>query len=214
MRGTRTYIALVASLLFNIVGVPGLVEDAKTWAGWLGMTSPEWYWVNYVLVSLGGLAFLYAAFPTVQRLARQIRSGSTTLSSQRGTQKEERIYTERKVGELFAALPNLTSVRAEQYLRPHIGKWMPIQNTIVDIAEDGQYIDVVLGEKFGPYVSLRFDKKLWAANIETMDRGDRLSAEGKIRHVDVMQMHLVDCSITARKEKDDTLRHSSESRPN
>ena len=72
MRVTRTQIALVASLLFNIVGVPGLVQDAKTWAGWLGVSEPDWYWINYLLVALGGLAFLYAVFPTLQRWKRHI----------------------------------------------------------------------------------------------------------------------------------------------
>ena len=209
MRIKPTYLAFFASLLFNLYGIPGHIEDAKQWEWWVRMAPPDYPWIFHLLVTLGGLALLYAVFPTMWRVVRNIGPNSTKPSSKRGAQAEERIYTERTAGELFSALPHLTSVRAEQYLQPHIGKWMPVQSTIVDISEDGEHIHVILGEKFGPYIAARFGKKLWAAHLETMDRGDRLSVEGRIHQMDMMQMHLVNCEIIARKEHDDTLRHSS-----
>ena len=83
MQITRTHVAFAASLLFNVVGIPGLVDDAKTWAGWLGMSAPDLHWVNYLLVVLGGLAFLYAIFPTIQKLTRLVAGQKAFAASAR-----------------------------------------------------------------------------------------------------------------------------------
>ena len=72
MRIKRTHVALAASLLLNVVGIPGLIEDARTWENWLAMGVPDWGWVNYLLVALGGVAFCYAFFPILLRCVRHV----------------------------------------------------------------------------------------------------------------------------------------------
>ena len=39
-----------------------------------------------------------------------------------------------------------------------------------------------------------------------MDKGDRLAAEGKIAHIGVMEMRLIECAIVDIGEHDDVLR--------
>ena len=64
MRIKPTHFALAASVLFNLFGIPGHIEDAKMWKWWVSMApSPDYSWVFHLLVSLGGLSLLYAVFP-------------------------------------------------------------------------------------------------------------------------------------------------------
>ena len=44
----------------------------------------------------------------------------------------------------------MTSVNADKYIKPHIGKWIKVQSTIQDISENEHYFYVLLGKWSDP----------------------------------------------------------------
>ena len=120
-----------------------------------------------------------------------------------------KVYTARSAGEIFEAIGSLTSLRLENYARPHIGKWLRVQSVIRDInvSNDGNFVYVMLGRRLEPMPYLRFERSRWGGRLETMDAGDVLATEGEITHIEHSTLYLDNCEIVALGEKDDTLRH-------
>ncbi len=152
--------------------------------------------------------------PWYRRACLKIRSwardhlGQAATAKQVNRETEKRIYTKRKVGEIFAAIRknNITTLDRENLSRPHIGKWIRIQHVIQDISLNENYVYVTLGHVFGPSPRLRFKRGRWWPEIETMTKGDRLAAQGRITGIHLMGLSMVDCEIVDQREDNDVLR--------
>lgn len=54
----RNLLITLPGVVFLAFGLPGYIDDAHTWAGWLNtMFGPEWHWWNYTMV-FGGLSWI------------------------------------------------------------------------------------------------------------------------------------------------------------
>ena len=194
-----------------LFGLPGHLDDGQVWVGWISMKD-GWQWWNYGLVTLSACMLAYAVLP--QRVLAWAGSyiRPSRLSHQ-STRDEERIFTERTAGELLEGVRDLTSLQRDKFTEPHIGKWIRIQNVIVDISASGGFLYVTIGPKFSPNVVLCFSREKWRGKIETMRRSDRIAAEGKIERVDLIRIWLSECELVEIREEDDSLRRSSSGRP-
>ena len=116
-----------------------------------------------------------------------------------------RIFTSRTTGELLDAARKSTSIHTQLHVYPEIGKWIRVQNAIVDISLPAGYGSIeVKFNRLGLWdVSLFFDRKKWGAELESMDAGDRLAAIGKISSVSSTRMQLSDCEIVQLQEEND-----------
>ena len=92
----------------------------------------------------------------------------------------------------------------KQFAQRHVGKWIRVQNTIRDIDVNGSTIFFVVGRaKFAPVVHLAFSREKWQSHLESMDRGDRIAAEGIIANIEYPAMYLNDCELVDEREEDD-----------
>ena len=194
-----------------VYGLPGFIADTETWAKWLSKIRIEQDGWNFVFVALGAIMFIYAAYPALERFfstlfrskTKTTRYDNAPLPENVSTQPTNKIYTQRTVAEIFSTVRKMTSIRAEDYARIHIAKWIRVQNKISNISEYGDFIVVYLAKDLGPMVILKFKKSEWESTLETMDKGDTLAAEGKIEEIESIRMHLVNCSIVEKGETDD-----------
>ena len=81
------------------------------------------------------------------------------------------------------------------------------KNIVSNIYCEEKVFGVLLGREMTPIVYLEFSRKEWPS-IETMTRGDRLAAEGKIRRIDQHAMFMDCCEIVEQSEKDDVFKQS------
>ena len=191
-----------------LFGLPGHLDDGRAWMGWLSVLSEEWQWYNFLLIFLGTITLGYAVAPEklLSWAVRQFRPVPRAVPPSSGAaEQEERVFTKRAAIEILDQLKELTSVGIQKHAAPYIGKWIRIQSTIRDIDANGHFYYVHIGKKkFMPVTLLAFSKQRWGAHIETMDRGDRLAAVGKIVKLDYMAMYLDHCEIVEEREHDDT----------
>ena len=107
----------------------------------------------------------------------------------------EKIRTARTVVELLQPIKEMTSLEIQRYKEPYVGKWIQAQGEIWDMHErDGSLFAYVGHTKFGPLTHFKFRKDKWASRLETLRRGDRLSAEWRIVDLDYRGIFLDDCS--------------------
>ena len=141
----------------------------------------------------------------VRRLGqRRLARGTQQRESSHSPQPEEKIYTARTVAELFSPLNAMSTLQVQKHAKPHVGKWIRVQSTIRDMSENEDFLYAHLGkQKFLPLAYLAFRKEKWAGHLETMDRGDRIAAEGKIAKIDYTGIYLGDCALVEMKEDDD-----------
>ena len=94
----------------------------------------------------------------------------------------------------------------DNIIRPYIGKWLKVHNKIRDVSEFKDEISIAVNisikESYSRSIFLRFNKKRWKAELETMKEGDRLIAEGKIREVEKYNIWLEDCEVKEIKPKE------------
>ena len=116
-----------------------------------------------------------------------------------------RIYTARAPAEILDRLKDwTTTLDMKQFAQRHVGKWIRVQNTIRDIDVNGSTIFFVVGRaKFAPVVHLAFSREKWQSHLESMDRGDRIAAEGIIANIEYPAMYLNDCELVDEREEDD-----------
>ena len=112
-----------------------------------------------------------------------------------------RIYTVRKSEDLIKSVTGLTSIEADRVVEPHIGKWLKVEGSINDISlskfsEDFYYI-LNIGHPLDRTHVVLFFEKSWGPTIETMQRGDWISAEGKINSIDNRSIMLKQCELLA-----------------
>ena len=50
-------------------------------------------------------------------------------------------------------------------------------------------------------VNFRFDRKLWGPKLETLKKGDPLTAEGRITEIGRLHISLEDCRIIEERDK-------------
>ena len=205
MRKTGIAITIgLASVLLTLVGLAGVPEDLQTWTRWLAMIEHDI--ARYFLVFIGLAGFAYLQRQRIHEYCR--RTSLWPFGSKHGSGEDiledHKTYTAGTVGEILAPMRDLTSLGIQRRAEPHIGKWIQVQGTINDIGADEQSFRVTIGKKFSAAVFLLFARDKWEPLLETMDRGKRIAAEGKIYSVGHLGMQLVDCAIVAERENDDS----------
>ena len=201
----RRRLAFIPTGIAFFYGLPGHIDDGQAWLGWISMVGNEWGWWNFTLIALGVILFLYAAAPQRTLVWAVSKFRPTQRENSNPSQPKEKIYTAGTVDEILAPIGDLTSLGIQRHAEPHIGKWIPVQSTIKDIGADEWFFRVTIGKnKFSPDVFLLFARDKWEPLLETMDRGKRIAAEGKIYSVGYLGMQLVDCAIVAERENDDS----------
>ena len=120
----------------------------------------------------------------------------------------DRVYTPRTASEIFLSIHKLTSLEADNAMRPYIGKWLKIEGVVRDVSDyrdiisihldlpETKEIDLSLGG-----ISLRFKKDRWMQHIETIKKGDFVKAVGIIDRIDRWTMSLEDCELIEVKGK-------------
>ena len=197
----RRRFGILPFVLLFIYGIPGHIDDGLTWMGWIQIAS--WQLLEYLLIFLVGALSLYAVVP--QRVLNWFMNHRDQAESHQQAESDEpKIYTARTAGEIFSAVENLTGIGTEKFAQPHLGKWIRVQSVVKDIYPVGNYFLVLIGEGFLT-VLLSFAKEKWPS-IETMTKGDRLAAEGKIRRIQNTVIDLDCCEIVELQDEDDSLR--------
>ena len=113
----------------------------------------------------------------------------------------EKIYTRWTAAEIFADIQNGTILQAEGKIKLHIGKWLRVHDVVSNVSANENYIYVYLGRKFQPVVCLSFDRKQWEPKIETIRKGESLTAEGRITGIELVAMYLDNCTIVEDGDK-------------
>lgn len=198
---------LPASAVTTLAAVSPEVAESnlKAWLDWIRLghlgedfteTTDHWVFWTGVAVLAGWIAVM---------VARRMAKGSS-----KGAQEhEERIYTTKTAGELFASVVDLTELEMQRFVQPHIGKWIRVQSVIQDMRREGEHVVVRIGHWFEPTPVLRFSKDPWFNRLETMSRGHTLAACGKIQFIGLMAMVLVDCEIVDTEAENDAFRSVS-----
>ena len=169
-----------------------------------------WHWWG----AAGGLclimfACLYGhavvrALTPFSRKSTSLTPATTRPDSPNADRLGEKIYTARKIEELLAPIKDMSSLQIQRHVAPHIGKWLRAQSVIRDMSENDNFLYAHVGTaKFGPLAYLAFRKQKWARHLETMDRGDRLAAEGRIVKLNFMGIYLDDCALVDLRKDDD-----------
>ena len=207
----RRRFGILPFVLLFIYGIPGHIDDGLTWMGWIQIAS--WQLLEYLLIFLVGALSLYAVVP--QRVLNwfmnhrdQAESHQQAESHPQAESDEPKIYTVRTAAEIFSAVENLTGIEIEKFAQPHLGKWIRVQSVVKDIYPGENDFHVLIGEGFLT-VSLKFAKEKWPS-IETMTKGDRLAAEGKITKIRSATISLDCCEMVELQDEDDSLRQDQE----
>ena len=97
---------------------------------------------------------------------------------------ERRIYSRRTPEELAASVDGLTEIAAQEASKRHIGLWLNVEGTIFDISDSIGRISVYLNRGDDKAsVALMFAKEHWRDSLMALDKGDYISAEGKIDRI-------------------------------
>ena len=181
---------------------------------WQTVASVDWPWWNIIVVMLSTALAVYALLPqrAVDALwAKFIGVADTNVKPAEEvgnvatSEPTDRIYTARTAGEFFAAVGSMTNVQIDNFIRPHLGKWLRVQSVIMNINQDDNFFYVALGRKFDPMPHLRFVREN-STVFDTMKQGDRIAVEGKITGLDHMMLYMDCCELVDLQEKDDVLR--------
>ena len=108
-----------------------------------------------------------------------------------------KIFSPRTPEELVAAVDGLTEIAAAEVSNRHIGHWLRVDGTISDISEIFGSITVRLARGDDKVsVSLWFNEDDWRDSLVTLNIGDYVSAEGKIKRVATFGfVTLEDCEL-------------------
>lgn len=129
---------------------------------------------------------------------------------------EERVYTTWTSHQLFESLQRkeFTSLQIDSMVKPHIDKWIKIDEQISNVSEYADSISItILAEGMVRIIRLDFEKIRWKPRLETLQPGDRLLAEGRITNLDQYTMSIDDCEVidirpkgnsSSKKESKDT----------
>ena len=109
----------------------------------------------------------------------------------------DREFTQRSPNELVEQIQGLTYLAAEPIVERYSGTWMRVQGLpVYDISEsDGVIVVGGVPSYNHPGYSLSFDKKEWGQKLKILDRGDRLSAIGRISTFLEDMIFLEQCEI-------------------
>ena len=83
----RRVLKIAAGVSIFIVGIPGLLDDIKTWQLWIKMNG--WEWWNYLLVSIGLLLVLNATYPWLVRVVPDAKSTKSKRKTKSSTEKRD-----------------------------------------------------------------------------------------------------------------------------
>ena len=178
--------------LLVVLGIPGNIDDAQTWAGWLDhLFGPDWRWLNHALLLLG-VGGLVGTWWPVLRLRRPSTPSETPPHT---------VSTEQSTNE-----PNEDdAVQQVHYSGPRIRDWM------VDRLECNARVEF---KKFRERVSYDVETRGKTPDaqyrLEFMEMNDR---EFQVQRVDVFKEKIyptfpmihVDRFVQARVEDEETL---------
>ena len=150
--------ALVIGAVLFIIGIPGIVEDVDTWAGWLAWLPEDW-WVVPLGVGLG--IFLFQVIFGLGKIEGRSEAELEALQSERSVPESEaesapraepapepepmsapaapaaeqaaRVYTRRSLHELTSLAEGKTELTVESATQPHLGKWIKVAGALVEI---------------------------------------------------------------------------------
>ena len=84
MRFRRRHFAVLPAIVMFVYGLPGHLDDAKEWSGWLSMIDTEWHWWNLLLATASAIMFVYAVAPqSAMTWTRNVVRPSPHLARQR-----------------------------------------------------------------------------------------------------------------------------------
>ena len=142
----------------------------------------------------------------------QIPSPSTTHISEtkevQAQSLEDRVYTTWTLHQIFESMQDeqLTSLQIGNMVRPHVTKWIRINEQISNVLEHPDSISITISEKDRVrIIYLSFEKTRWKSRLETLRPGDRLLAEGRITEITQYTMDIDDCKVLDIKPKESSL---------
>ena len=106
-----------------------------------------------------------------------------------------KIYTMRTIEEISEEFNNRTDMQANKIVSKHIGKWIKIQEEVSNVSEHKDEITVAIHRSVTRTIYLDFDKKDWKEYLETMRKGDRIIAEGKITGINRLWIGVSNCEV-------------------
>ena len=107
-------------------------------------------------------------------------------------------FSPRTSAELVRELKDLTTVAAQRAAERHIGLWKVVSISIWDVDVQSYYGRMrVTGKdvKDGTLLLLRFESTRWKIALETLNKGDRISALGRIERITDSFVSFKDCEL-------------------
>ena len=121
----------------------------------------------------------------------------------------ERTFTARSAADLIQSMQGLTGIEMDRIAKPHIGKWLKAEGSIHNIhaaRRYGYFVSMQNVQGRGELVML-FEQDTETGIIEILIRGDRLTAQCRMRDIDHHAIHLENCEVidivSARTEQKD-----------
>ncbi len=111
-------------------------------------------------------------------------------------QKVEKVYSEATPADLVAIrnMPNLTSVERGRLLAPHVGKWMRIEDVVLDVHAEPGIVHLSMGTNVIDPISADFRSDLDRA--AALRKGARVRVLGKFsRFLGANAMLFTDCEF-------------------
>ena len=133
-----------------------------------------------------------AALPTTQK--QPISVGTTSSAPAITGNKGGRIYTSITPNDLRKTYSGRTMAEADRLVKTHLNKWMRLTGTVDDLRiYDSGNGTVFLKDDSGSVI-LRFRRE-WKDQIETLQAGFSVEAEGQLSEVDSRNVTLENCEL-------------------
>ena len=121
------------------------------------------------------------------------------IQFQSPTDEVETLWT---LDEILKSVEDCTNMQIADITRPHMGKWLKVNEIVGNVYEHKDTVSVSLGKDLQRNIFMAFDKKRWIARLETMKIGDRLFAKGKIEQIQKYRIWLEDCKVIDIKPRE------------
>lgn len=186
--------ALILAMLSGVAS--GLVEYALT-KGWPGLVSLA------VAVAVGIVVLAILQSKEVLGSAKRPVSAQsetlptyleTTLSSPHQT--SNRVFSRRTPDELVNEIAGKTELAAKGIVQRHLGQWLRVNGSIYNVGEVMNEIRIPLElEKSEELAFLFFDAAVWHERVSSFNKGDQITAIGKIRSIFPHGVSLGECEL-------------------
>lgn len=125
---------------------------------------------------------------------------SQSTDSRPNLQLAGKTLSPRTPAELVGEVKGLTTIAAEREAGRHLGNWLQTTIAVWDVRERQFFKQMrVSGDNVadGTSIHLYFESKLWKVALETLNRGDQISAVGKIDRITDSSVSLQECELLA-----------------